>query len=167
MSNQSSMKFGWQIGDGVGERHSGGGGGERHSGGGGERHSGGGGEWHSSGGERRRGELQGSVEEERKLHHAVSIHNSDITSFWLLRFGMLLNGASLCCLRMVQSPKLAAISNPRPLLFKHESFPHFFWFPDFFGPKKSWNQYKLCSLLSCLINSLGPFEYLWLYKRNK
>ena len=55
MSNQSSVKFGWQIGDGVGERHRGGGG-ERHSGGRGESHSGGG-EW------RRRGELQGNEEE--------------------------------------------------------------------------------------------------------
>ena len=37
--------------------------------------------------------------EERKLHHAVAIHISDIiTSFWPLRLGMLWNGTCLCCL---------------------------------------------------------------------
>ena len=31
---------------------------------------------------------------------------------------------------------------------RHESSPDFSWFPDFLGPKKSWNQYKLCRVFT-------------------
>ena len=59
MSNQSFIKFGWQIGGGAGV--------EEESG---------------AGGEHRRGERRRRVEGKRKLYHAVSIHNSGIiTSF--------------------------------------------------------------------------------------
>ena len=107
LSNQYFIKFGWQIGGGAGEQRwcrraeveqeSGGGAGKLR--------------WSSGGGGEQRWRRRAAVEEERrvvgereeaeerKLHHAVAIHISDIiTSFWPLRLGMLWNGTCLCCL---------------------------------------------------------------------
>ena len=126
MSNQSSMKFGWQIGDGVGERHSGGGGGERHSGGGGER-------WRRVAQRRRREEDKRAAGEwggERRRRGSCITQFQFIIlilphfDFWGL--GMLWNGSSLCCL-LSPREKGTLYSRQNYLLSQTQDHYYFTW----------------------------------------